>query len=221
MVKLPLSAHGSDEDDPVENPASSAASDVVPGNFRRSVPSDGVVKPPSIHEIETHREHIRLNLENWEKQWADVLRYERAQVQDDADMASFRRALTRAGAALAFAFSLFIPVFTDPVPLSENSFGSLSLREVLLVAATISTVLSIASLWYAGHLWAMRRRSRKSRTRPLEPPERLDVVQLLKSLEVEGNPLYYRERDVAPGLGFGWKSGSPDTPQPPSPESDV
>lgn len=221
MVKLPVPAGGFDEDDPVESRASPAVGDVVPGRFQRSVPSDGVARPPSIHEIETHREHIRLNLENWEKQWADVLRYERAKVQDDADLATLRRALTRAGASLAFASALIIPVFTDPVPLSVGSLGSLSLREILLIVATISAALTITSLWYAGHIWVIRRRFRKSRTRPIEPPERLDAVQLLTSLEVEGNPLYYRERDVAPGLQFGWKTGSPEPPRPPLPEANV
>jgi hypothetical protein len=214
MVKPSASAGGFDEEDPTKGRSQSAAGDVVPGPFQRSVPSDGVSRPRSIHEIETHREHIRLNLENWEKQWADVLRYERAKVQDDANLATIRRALTRSFAALALSASLFIPALTDPVPLAEPVLWSIAARDILIIGGSISLTVTGASMWYAGHEWLARRRFKKSRTRPLLPPERLDAVQLLKSLEVESNPLYYRERDVAAELDFGWRSGSPEPPSP-------
>ena len=62
MVKRPESAGGFDEEeDPNKGWSPSAAGEVVSGPFQRSVPSAGVSRPQSIHEIETHREHIRLN----------------------------------------------------------------------------------------------------------------------------------------------------------------
>lgn len=132
--------------------------EVLPGSFARAARSEGVDRPPSIHEIETHREHIRLNLENWEKQWADVLRYERAKVQDDADLATQRRALARAGASLALAVSLLAPVLTDSATLAESKLGTLTLREVALLAGAFSASVMVSSLWYAGHIWLLRRR---------------------------------------------------------------
>lgn len=214
MVKRSASAGGFDEEDPAEGRSQSAAGDVVSGPFQRSVPSDGITRPSSIHEIETHREHIRLNLENWEKQWADVLRYERAKVQDDANLATIRRALTRAFAALGLSASLFIPALTDPIPLEVKALGVMAVRDILVIGGSVSITITAASLWYAGREWSLRRKFKRSRTRPLLPPERLDAVQLLKSLEVEGNPLYYRERDVAAELDFGWRTGSPKRPKP-------
>jgi hypothetical protein len=74
--------------------------------------------------------------------------------------------------------------------------------------------VTISSLWYAGHLAMTRYRFRKSRTRPLLPPTRLDAVQVLSSLTVNGDPLYYRERDVDEDLGFGWRNGFPPPPEP-------
>ena len=194
-------------------------SGVLPGDFPRTVRSQGIDRPPAIHEIETQREHLRLNLENWEKQWADVLRYERAKVQDDADLATLRRALARAGACLALSLSLLLPVITDREALQASQLGSLTLREVALMASAISITVMLSSLWYAGHILLRRRRFRKSRTRPLLPPERLDAVQLLSSITHEGDPLYYRERDVDPEedisrATFGWRKGFPPPPTP-------
>ena len=215
MVRSPAVAGGSDEDPDESPPSSSDAGSVFPGDFPRAIPSQSVSRPPSVHEVETHREHIRLNLENWEKQWADVLRYERAKVQDDADKATIRRALTRAGAALAFGTSMLLPAVTDVATLRDTTLGDLNLREILLSAGTASLALVAASLWYANNVWLHRRRFLKSRTRPLEPPERLDAVELLASLLHEGDPLYYRERDVDPAMDFGWKQGYPMPPEPP------
>lgn len=199
----------------------SPVSGVRPGEFPRTVRSQGVDRPPAIHEIETQREHLRLNLENWEKQWTDVLRYERAKVQDDANLATLRRALTRAGACLALSLSLLLPIITDGEALGASRFGSLTLREIALMASTVAMTVMLSSLWYAGHILLKRQRFRKSRTRPLLPPERLDAVQLLSSLIHEGDPLYYRERDVDPEedaskLTFGWRRGLPPPPTPQS-----
>lgn len=212
-ASIPASAGPPDRSGEDKNEAGLPA-EVLQGSFARATRSEGVDHPPSIHEIETHREHIRLNLENWEKQWADVLRYERAKVQDDANLATIRRALTRAGACLALAVSLLAPVVTDGDSLRDAQFGLFSLRDVALVAATTSAVVMISSMWYAAHVFMARRRFKKSRTRPLKPPERLDAVQLVASLTHEGDPLYYRERDVDPGTAFGWKHGFPLPPKP-------
>lgn len=184
------------------------------GDFPRSVRSEGVSRPPSIWEIETHREHIRLNLENWEKQWVDVLRYERAKVQDDADAATIRRALTRAGAGFAMTVSAALPVASDAPKLQAVSVGSTDLAGMLVALAAASAMLSLASLWYAAHVAVLRRRFEKGRTRPLLPPERLDATQLLATLETYGDPLYYRERDADPDMDFGWKSGLASPPEP-------
>jgi hypothetical protein len=179
------------------------------GDFRRTVQSEDVSRPGSIYEIETHREHIRLSLENWEKQWADVLRYERAKVQDDADLATIRRALTRAGASFALASSLVIPVVTDGAALAIAVIGPLTAREYLLIGAALSMSLCATSLWHAWQTALRRRMLKKARTRPLLPPERLDATQVLANIEELGNPPYYRERDVDPELGFGWHEGAP------------
>ena len=143
------------EDEEADPPA-----EVLPGSFARSVRSEGVDRPPSIHEVETHREHIRLNLENWEKQWADVLRYERAKVKDDADSATLKRALTRSGASLAVAISLYVPLVTDGPALEQGELGSLSIRDLVLVGGTASAFLCLASVWYAVHVELARRRFR-------------------------------------------------------------
>ncbi len=194
---------------------------VVPVSIPRTVQSQGVDRPPAVHEIETQREHLRLNLENWEKQWADVLRHERAKVQDDADMATLRRALTRAGACLALGLSIVFPIVTDSDSLQASRVGTFTLRELSLMGAVMCGTVMIASLWYAGHVFMRRLRFRKSRTRPLLPPERLDASQLLSSITLEGDPLYYRERDVDPEehpkkTTFGWKDGFPPPPRPDS-----
>lgn len=213
MTGSVFASAGPPEQEPEDSEARPPAG-VTPGNFARSARSEGVDRPPSIHEIETHREHIRLNLENWEKQWADVLRYERAVAQDDANLATIRRALTRAGASLALAISLFLAAITDVATLMTAQLGSLSLRDLCLLLAGVSATVMISSLWYAGHLAMTRYRFRKSRTGPLLPPTRLDAVQILSSLTRNGDPLYYRERDVDEELGFGWRHGFPSPPEP-------
>ncbi len=86
--------------------------------------------------------------------------------------------------------------------------------------AVCATVM-LASLWYAGHVFMRRLRFRKSRTRPLLPPERLDASELLSSITHEGDPLYYRDCDVDPEehpkkTAFGWKDGFPPPPRPDS-----
>lgn len=183
--------------------------------FQRSTPSRGVTRTGRPWEIEGTREHLRLSLENWEKQWADVLRYERAKVQDDANKAAIGRAATRSGAALALAVSVLIPLATDTQALAEYDMGPTDLRSGLLILFGFSSAVCLASLWWVGYLVVARIRFKKSRTRPLLPPERLDATQLVASIEHLDDPLYYRERDVDADLSFGWKQGVASPPDPP------
>lgn len=213
-VNLPGVVDDSGSDEPPRRKSAPNSGGVIPGPFSRSVPSEGISRPTSIHEIETHREHIRLNLENWEKQWADVLRYERAKGEDKANTAAIGGALGRSLAFFALGLSAFVPAVTDPEPLAVLLFELITLREALLMIGTASIMVTVASLSHALSTWVARQASRKSRTQPQLPPVQLDAVQLLSSLEAEGDPLYYRERDVAADMDFGWKLGKADPPKP-------
>ena len=201
--------------------ASSGEGDSAPPNadgelghaFQRSTPSRGVTRRGRPWEIESTREHLRLNLENWEKQWADVLRYERAKVQDDANKAAVARAAARSGAALALAISVLIPLATDAQALAEYEVGSTNLGTVLSMIFGFTSAVCLGSLWWVGYLVVARARFKKARTRPVLPPKRLDAGQLVASIERLDDPPYYRERDVDAELGFGWKPGVASPPE--------
>lgn len=216
MVELPARTSGHAEDGPDNVQSLTADGVMLPGKFSRSIHSEGISRPPSVHEIETHREHIRLNLENLEKQWLDVVRYERAKTKDEENKATFQRALARAATSLALAAGLMVPILTtDPAVIGNRWFWGLTIRDFLLVSGSMSIAGVIASLWWAGHIQVVRYHYRNSRTTPLAPPSRLTAVDMLASLENEGNPLYYMERDLNPDSKiFGWQPGMPPPPQP-------
>ena len=157
-------------------------------------------------------------MENWEKQWADVLRYERAQVEDDANKTAIGRAAARSGAALALALSVLVPLATDGPSLTDFKVVSTNLATVLAVIFGFSSAVCLGSLWWIGYLVLARSRFKKARTRPVLPPQRLDAAELVASIERLDDPPDYRERDVDAALEFGWKPGvaaPPDFPEAP------
>lgn len=182
-------------------------------DFPRALRSGGVSRSGLPREVETTRQHLRLALENWEKQYADVLRYERAHVQDDANRAAFQRALTRSGAALGIALSALVPVVTNSADLQRIGEGPSTPGNGLALLGGLSLATCGASIWWAGYLAVMRRRFKKARTRPQLPPERFDARQLAAIIESPDDVPYYRERDVDPGLRFGWKPGEAPPPR--------
>lgn len=182
--------------------------------FPRTLPSAGVERSGRPREVESTRQHIRLALENWEKQYADVLRYERAKVEDDANKAAVRRALARSGASLALALSALIPVATNASDLQEIGDGATTVGNGLILLGGISLATCAASAWWAGYLLLLRAKFRKARTRPLLPPERLDARVIVAIIESTADVPYYRERDIDPDLGFGWKPGVAPAPTP-------
>lgn len=182
-------------------------------DFPRSVQSEGVSKSGRPREVETTRQHVRLALENWEKQFADVLRYERAQVQDDANKAARGRAWTRSGAALALAVTALSPVATNSADLQKIGEGPTNLGNGLTLLGGLSLATCVASIWWAGYLTVLRRRFEKARTAPKLPPERLDARQVVAIIESPADVPYYRERDIDPGDRFGWKPGEATPPQ--------
>lgn len=137
--------------------ASSSEGDVPPDprrpqftgpDFPRALQSEGVSKSGRPREVETTRQHVRLALENWEKQFADVLRYERAKVEDDANRAAYRRALTRSGAALALAVTALSPVATNSADLQKIGVGPTNLGNGLTLLGGLSLATCVASVWW-------------------------------------------------------------------------
>ena len=147
MTTTPAAASSGDGP-PISNVSPSGGG----SDFPRSVQSDGVSKSGRPREVETTRQHLRLALENWEKQYADVLRYERAQVLDDANKAAFRRALTRSGAALGVALSALVPVATNSADLQRIGDGPSTVGNGLALLGGLSLATCGASIWWAGYL---------------------------------------------------------------------
>jgi len=182
----------------------------APGPFpSRSVAAAGISRSGRPWEIETTREHVRIVLENWEKQSIDVIRYERAKERDDSDIAGYRRALTRSGASSALAVSAIVPVWTNPGELAQIGAGPTNVGTALVMLGGPSAATGVASLWWAGRLFAQHRRFTRARTRPALPPRRLDAHEVLSIIERNTPVPYYREHDADVEADLGWRTALP------------